>query len=193
MDNWQTALRQLCFSLAPMPEDAWQAFAQPWTEVRFRRKELLTRTGDTEKYLYFILDGVQRAFYAGNDKEPTLVFTYALSFSGVLDSFLNQQPSRYHLEALTATRCMRMHHADFMAFRLAFPEAEKWLATALAQVLAGTLERQVELLAFSAEEKFTALLSRSPHVLNLIPHKYLASYIGVDPATFSKMLGSVKL
>jgi hypothetical protein len=60
-------------------------------------------------------------------------------------------------------------------------------------VLAGTLERQAELLAFTAGEKFLALMKRSPHILNLIPHKYLASYIGVDPATFSKMLGSVRL
>lgn len=193
MNNWHESLRQLSFALAPMEEDAWEAFVQPWTEVSFKRKQLITRTGETEKYLYFVLDGVQRAFYAGKDKEPTLVFTYAPSFSGVMDSFLTQQPSRFHLETITATRCMRMHYNDFVILRAAFPSVERWLALALAQVLAGTLERQVELLAFSAEEKFTSLLSRSPHLLNLIPHKYLASYIGVDPATFSKMLGSVRL
>jgi len=193
MPHWSESLRQLTFAFAPMDEQAWQAFLQPWTEVRFKRKELITRTGETEKYLYFVLDGVQRAFYAGKDKEPTLVFSYAPSFSGVMDSFLTQQPSSFHLEAITATQCMRMHYNDFAAFRNAFPSVERWLARALTQVLAGTLERQVELLAFTAEEKFTALLSRSPHILNLIPHKYLASYIGVDPATFSKMLGTVRL
>jgi hypothetical protein len=70
---------------------------------------------------------------------------------------------------------------------------ETWLWNALSAVLAGTLNRQYELLTFSAEEKFTTLLRRSPQVLNLIPHKYLASYIGVDASTFSKMLGSVRL
>ncbi|MGN6477032.1 MAG: Crp/Fnr family transcriptional regulator, partial [Flavipsychrobacter sp.] len=70
---------------------------------------------------------------------------------------------------------------------------EAWILKALTFVLQGTLQRQVELMSFTAEEKFITLLKRSPHVLNLIPHKYLASYIGVDPATFSKLLGSVKL
>jgi len=49
------------------------------------------------------------------------------------------------------------------------------------------------LLSFTAEQKFRKLLTRSPQVLQLIPHKYLASYLGIDPATFSKLLGTVKL
>jgi CRP-like cAMP-binding protein len=59
--------------------------------------------------------------------------------------------------------------------------------------LKGVLERQVELQSFSAEEKFRQLLTRSPQVLNLIPHKYLASYLGLDATTFSKLLGRVRL
>ena len=59
--------------------------------------------------------------------------------------------------------------------------------------LAGVLERQVELLKFSAEEKFRILLKRSPQVLQMIPHKYLASYLGIDASTFSKLLSSVRI
>jgi len=64
---------------------------------------------------------------------------------------------------------------------------------ALSYTFAGVLERQIEIQCFSAEEKFKALLKRSPHVLQLIPHKYLASYLGIDAATFSKLPGSVRL
>ena len=59
--------------------------------------------------------------------------------------------------------------------------------------LKGVLERQIEIQCFSAEEKFRALLKRSPQVLQIIPHKYLASYLGIDPATFSKLLSSVRI
>jgi hypothetical protein len=65
------------------------------------------------------------------------------------------------------------------------------LATSFA--LEGVLERQIELLSYSAEEKFKTLLTRSPHVLQLIPHKYLASYLGIDASTFSKLLSTVKI
>ena len=63
----------------------------------------------------------------------------------------------------------------------------------LCQVCAGTLERQIELMIYTAEEKFKTLLTRSPHILQLVPQKYLASYLGIDATTFSKLLGTVKL
>lgn len=153
----------------------------------------MTAAGDTERYVYLVLDGVQRAFYKDEDKEATVVFSYAPSFSGVIDSFFLQQPSKFYLETLTHSRFLRIHYNDMNRLMQEHRSIETWVRKALMHTLAGTLERQVELMAFSAEEKFTTLLRRSPQVLNLIPHKYLASYIGVDPATFSKLLSKVRL
>jgi CRP-like cAMP-binding protein len=174
-------------------DQAWNDLQQCWTEVQYKRKQLVTRAGETEKYLYFVLDGVQRAYFEHNGREATLVFSYAPSFSGVIDSFLAQRPSRFYLETLTQSTLLRIHYNDLDNLIQKHRSLETWIRLALTGVLAGTLERQVEVMAYTAEEKFTTLLRRSPHVLNLIPHKYLASYIGVDPATFSKLLGSVKL
>jgi CRP-like cAMP-binding protein len=140
-----------------------------------------------------VLDGVQRAFYAHHNKEVTIVFSYAHSFSGIVDSFLLQSPSLYQLETLTESKLLRISHHDFSALVEKHRSIETWVRIAVTQVLSATLQREIELIAFSAEEKFTALLRRSPQVLNLIPHKYLASYIGVDPTNFSKLLSSVRL
>jgi CRP-like cAMP-binding protein len=157
-------------------------------------KHCLRRTGDTERYLYFVLEGVQRGYYAGDDgREATIVFTYAVSFSGIIDSFLLQQPSRYMLETLTASRFLRTEYQQIAPLWLKYHSLETFNRKALSVTLSGTLERQIELQCFSAEEKFRALLNRSPHVLQLIPHKYLASYLGIDATTFSKLLGSVRL
>jgi len=186
-------LKQQIWAVHPLEDAAWQDFAGAWTEVSFRRKQLITACGETERHLYFVLEGVQRAFYLEDRREATVVFTYAPSFSGILDSFFLQQPASLYLETLTSSRLLRLHHQDFMALLAVHPSLEKWVRMALTQTLAGTLHRQVELLCFSAEEKFTKLLHRSPHLLQLIPHKYLASYIGIDPTNFSKLLGSVRL
>ena len=70
---------------------------------------------------------------------------------------------------------------------------ERWVRKATAYTLMGTLERQVELMSFTAEEKFKTLLKRSPQVLQIIPHKYLASYLGLDPSTFSKLMSTVRI
>jgi hypothetical protein len=63
----------------------------------------------------------------------------------------------------------------------------------LTHSLAGVLERLVELQCFSSEEKFRQLLRRSPHILQLVPHKYLANYLGIEATNFSKLLNRVKI
>lgn len=167
--------------------------ASGWSYREVGRKQLITNTGEVEKYLYFVLDGIQRAYVEKDGKESTLVFSYTHSFSGIVDSFLLQKPSLYNLETITRSKLLRMHYNDFIRLVEKHQDLEVWLRKALTGVLAGTLERNIELLTCNAEERFRALLKRSPHVLNLIPHKYLASYIGVDPTTFSKLLSSTRI
>ncbi len=174
-------------------DEAWQEMSVCWHEVNYSRKQLLTRAGDLEHYLYFVLDGVQRAYVTKDEKDSTLVFSYKGSFSGIVDSLMLQQPSIYQLETITKSRLLRMHYNDFNRLLNKYRCIETWGRVMLTIALSGTLQRNIELLSFTAEEKFRTLLQRSPHVLNLIPHKYLASYIGVDPATFSRLLSTVKL
>lgn len=178
----------------PLPAAETDAFLQEWEFITIKRKQLITKAGDTEKYLYFVLEGVQRCFYIGSDKqEATLIFTYPYSFSGVADSLLTQTPSNYFMETLSASKFLRTPYQRLAALIKEYPLIQSFVLQLTAMALKGVLERQIELQCFSAQEKFKTLLKRSPHVLNLIPHKYLASYLGLDATTFSKLLGSVKL
>lgn len=178
----------------PLKQEEWDEFSSIWTTVEYKRKAVLTAAGETERHLYFVLEGVQRAFYVGSDlSEATVVFTYPHSFSGVADSFLTQQPSKYFLETITASTMLRTTHHQVQQLMDKYHNFERWVRLATSHSLKGVLERQVELLSFSAEEKFKTLLTRSPHVLQIIPHKYLASYLGIDPSTFSKLLSTVRI
>lgn len=155
---------------------------------------MLTVAGETEKHLYFVLEGLQRAFYIGDDnQEGTIVFTYPPSFSGVADSFLTQTPSKFFFETLTASKFLRTTYKQIEGLMELYPAIQAMILKTTAFALKGVLERQIELQCFSAEEKFRTLLRRSPHVLQIIPHKYLASYLGIDPATFSKLLSTVRI
>lgn len=180
-------------TIGEIDERAWLDMSKCWHEIKVSRKQVLTKEGEVEKYLYFVLDGVQRAYVENKGKESTLVFSYTHSFSGIIDSFFLQQPSRYCLETLTASHLLRIGFYDFDRLMKQYAAIENWVRIAITHTLAGTLERNIELLSYSAEERFKTLLKRSPHVLNMIPHKYLASYIGVDPTTFSKMLSSIRI
>jgi CRP-like cAMP-binding protein len=187
-------LQQFITAIQPFNDGEWEAFSAIWQPFEAKRKTLLTTVGEVERHLYFVISGVQRAFYLHHqEKDATLVFTYPFSFSGVADSFLTQHPSRYYFETLTASTFLRCSHAQMDALMEKFPNIRLSVLKLTSLVLEGVLQRQIELQCFSAEEKFRTLLQRSPHVLRLIPHKYLASYLGIDATTFSKLLGSVRL
>lgn len=187
-------LKKYISSMYPLPGEILEAFCAGWMPFECKRKTILTTAGEVERYLYFVLEGVQRAFYLGNDKqEATIIFTYPYSFAGVPDSFLSRLPSIVFFETLTTSRFLRIQHKQVADMMQQYPILQHFVLQATAVALHGVLQRQVELQCFSAEEKFKALLKRSPHVLQIIPHKYLASYLGIDASTFSKLLGSVKV
>lgn len=187
-------LKQFVQQIHPIPEAELERFTANWQPLTVKRKTILTAAGETERYVYFVLEGLQRAFYMGDgNKEATIVFTYPPSFSGVADSFLTQTPSLYFLETLTASRFLRISYDEVDQLVNDSPVIRQFLFKATAIALKGALHRHVELQCFTNEEKFRTLLQRSPHILNLVPHKYLASYLGMDATNFSKLLGSVKL
>jgi CRP-like cAMP-binding protein len=186
-------LRNFILSLHPLSEEEIGSFLDGWKPLTVKRKTLMTAAGEKERYLYFVVEGVQRAFYLTPDgREATIVFTYPPSFSGVADSLLTATPSSYYMETLTASRFLRISAEQMMRVVQQYPNVQQMVLNTTAMILKGVLYRQIELQCFSNEEKFRSLLKRSPHLLNLVPHKYIASYLGMDATNFSKLLGSVR-
>ncbi len=196
MDNSDSfeELHTVVQSIHPISASDWEAFSAIWQLFEAKRKVILTQEGAVEKYVYFVLSGIQRAYAVGEDgREVTLVFTYPYSFSGVADSFLLQMPSRYYFETLSPSSFLRASFRDLDDLMLKNHSIERMLRLAISHTLSGVLVRQIELQSYSAEERFRTLLKRSGHVLNMIPHKYLASYLGMDATNFSKLLATVKV
>lgn len=195
MEKELNTLRQFLETAYPLDEALWQDLRLGWQAVTYKRKTIITAAGETERYMYFVVDGIQRAFYVGpqDQREATVMFSYSPSFSGVVDSFLTQTPSTFYLETLTASRLLRMGYNTYLELLEKNPAVKDLFFQLLAQVVKGILLRQAETQCFTAEEKFRSFLARSPHMLNLVPHKYLASYLSIDPSTFSRLLATVKL
>ena len=187
-------LRQLVNAIHILDEKDWTAFERIWKSYTAKRKEQLTTAGDREKYLYFIVDGVQRVYYYDDqDREATLVFSYAPSFGGVIDSFLLQQPSKYFFETLTQSEFLRAPYDNLHELMVLSPAIELMIRKGLTFAFSGLLERLAELQCYSSEEKFRKLLQRSPHILGLVPHKYLANYLGIDASNFSKLVNRIRI
>jgi CRP-like cAMP-binding protein len=187
-------LRQLTDAIHPLPAEDWAAFAGLWAPLQLPRKALITAAGAPEGYLYFVVEGVQRLYYFDDQhREATLLFTYAPSFGGVLDSLLLSQPARNYYETLTASHLLRAPRAALLAQLDERPAVARLVQVGVTAALGGVLERLTEMQCYSAPDRFRQLLRRSPHLLGLIPHKYLANYLGLDATTFSKLLATVRI
>lgn len=187
-------LKAVLDAIGDIPEEQWNSLSAIWKPFSAKRREVLTVNGAPERYLYFVLEGVQRVYYFDeSDREATIVFTYPPSFGGVLDAFMLQEPSRYFYETLTASQFIRTTYTELQHVMQSSPALQSVITKGITQSLSGLMLRLAELQCFSSEEKFRALLKRSPHILQLVPHKYLANYLGIDATNFSKLINRIRI
>lgn len=186
-------MKEFLQQIHPVDDDILEEYISQFEEYEESRKTLITTAGKTERYMYFVLEGIQKSYYLNNGKEHVIAFTYPPSFSGIPDSFLTQKPSKYYLETITESKFLRLSYERHKEMIAKFRPVETLFRKATELILVGVLERHYELMAYTIEERFKAFMKRSPHLLNMIPHKDLASYLRIDPTNFSKLLSSVKL
>ena len=67
------------------------------------------------------------------------------------------------------------------------PKFERFFRILIENSLVANQERLMDNLSLSAEERFEKFCSKHPQLVNKVPQKQIASYIGVTPEFFSKM------
>ncbi len=194
-DTARTSLYQtLEAATGPWPDAIRDEFMQAWDIIEVHRKVVLTPIGGYERYLYFVLEGVQRVYAVDDEgRESTLAFMYPYSFAGVADAFLLKKKARYAFETITPSKFLRMSHTRLEVLLQRYPIVQETMLHLTAMALEGVLSRQIELQSLTSEQKFRVLMARSPHLLTLVPHKYIASYLGMDATNFSKFMNAIKI
>jgi CRP-like cAMP-binding protein len=165
-----------------------EAYIQCFVPFTFQRRETITNAGDTEQYLYVVMEGYQRSVVMHDNKELTVAFSYPGSFTGIPESFFTQKPSEASLECITDSVLWGISYQDHQRMMLVHPDIERISRIATEKVLAGLVDRYYEQQLLSMEERFHKFMQRSHALLLHIPHKYIASYLRIDPTNFSKLL-----
>ena len=187
IDDPLAALRRSFERFVSLPDAVWAELQAPWRLRDVRAGEVLTRIGEVEHRFSFVVEGVQRGYFVTPEgDEVTVAFTYPPSYSGVPDSFFLQVPSAYALEALTDGQMLSIEHGALAALMDRHPALDRWAWRLLATATAGRAKRERELLTLSATERYRRLLAESPHVLDLVPLRHVASYLGMSPETLSR-------
>lgn len=154
----------------------------------FPQHSVLTAPGQVEKYFYVVVEGVQALYISDkNGNKVILGFSYRGSPSGVFDSFIKQQASSFFVEAITPSTLMAIPKAKYDEAFQHFPEMMRWKSDFMEDILFGRISREVEMMTKSAHERYDAFMARCPADLKVIPQKYLASYLHMQPETFSRL------
>lgn len=159
----------------------------------FHKGEFITVAGQVQRELYFVKKGVQMSYFESDHKTHVIAFTYSPNLCAIPESFSFQTPSKYFLTCLTDSE---LYYITFDELQKLFDQSqhiERLFRRMTEAVLAGMINRHVELHSMTIEERYKAFCQRSPHLLQLVPHKYVASYLGIDPTNFSKLFNTVKI
>ncbi|PID92403.1 MAG: CarD family transcriptional regulator [Bacteroidetes bacterium] len=181
------AIKRFIDNMTPMGESGWVFFSSRFIEERYKKRSVLLRVGETENYLSFIKRGAVRLYIPKEDRDLTFKFSFENEFVTAYDSFLRREPSVYQIETLTETILFRISYRDLQEV---YDETENGntIGRKIAEALfIKKMERELSLLNQTAEERYLDLLSGHPRLLQEIPLKYIASYIGITPQALSRI------
>jgi CRP-like cAMP-binding protein len=186
-------LKEFLNKIYSIDQDTLDAYLSEWSEYEAPRKTIMTAPGETERYMYFVRDGIQKSYFLNEYKQHVIAFTYAPSFSGIPESFLTQTPSKYFLETITESAFLRISFEKHQQMMKEYREIETLFRKATELVLIGMVQRHYELMALNINERFTSFARRSPHLFSLVAHKDIASYLRIDSTNFSKLFNTIKI
>ncbi len=170
-----------------------EEYASRWNEFSIGKKQVMCAEGEVEKYLYYVKEGVQKSYFLHKNKEHIIAFAYPNSFSGMIDSFITQTPSRYYLETITESKFLRISFEQHERMISQERQLETLFRKMSERFLYGLVHRLHEVMALTVEERFRAFSSRSAHLLQIIPQKDIASYLNIDATNFSKLINRIKI
>ncbi len=132
------------------------------------------------------------SYFEAKEKMQVVAFTYAPGFCAVPDSFALQNPSTCFLSCISNSELDYISYEELQVLFDKSQTLERLFRRMTEFVLAGVIHRHIELHTLSIEERYKAFCRRSPQLLQWVPHKYIASYLGISPSNFSKLFNKVR-
>ncbi|WP_445721588.1 Crp/Fnr family transcriptional regulator [Flavobacterium sp.] len=159
------------------------------TEVQHHKaKTLLHNAGAICEFSYFVNSGIVRSFNINdNIVEHVLHFACEGWWIGDLYSLLSQKPGNLFIEVLEDAEIVLLSKENQDELYSEIPKLERFFRILTENSLVAHQERLMDNLSLSAEERFEKFCSKYPTLIQKVPQKQIASYIGVTPEFFSKM------
>ena len=154
----------------------------------YKAKTILLNAGEICKHSYFVNSGLLRSFNINdNIVEHVLQFACEGWWIGDMYSLLSQKPGNLFIEVMEDSEVVLLPKENQEKLYAEIPKLERFFRILTENSLVSNQERLMDNLSLTAEERFEKFCKKYPTLIQKVPQKQIASYIGVTPEFFSKM------
>jgi CRP-like cAMP-binding protein len=158
----------------------------------YKAKTVLLNAGEICKHSYFVNSGILRSFNINdNIVEHVLQFACEGWWIGDMYSLITQKPGNLYVEVNEDAEVVLLSKENQEELFQEIPKLERFFRILTENSLVANQERIMDNLSLSAEERFEKFCSKYPTLIQKVPQKQVASYIGVTPEFFSKMKAKI--
>jgi CRP-like cAMP-binding protein len=180
-----TAIRKL----VPCSEEQLAQFfliAKP--EVKhFKAKQFVLKEGEVCRHLNFVISGLMRYFYIVDGEEVTGQFFFENGWYADLGSFLSEQPSRQNIQTIENSVLVQISKANLYELYEKEPVFERFGRLLAEYSFLGIRGRYEKFSLLTPEEHYLRLITERPKVIERVPLKYIASFLGIKPESLSRI------
>ncbi len=182
-----TALLHALNSFHPLEKEAASYLLQHLVKMKVRKKKLLLREGTFCDHVYFIYKGAARGFIKEGLKDITTWITVENEMITAIASLDVQAPSRENIQMIEDSELFALHYDHLNALYDRYPGFNS-VGRKLLQRYYGDAERRAFIARLTnAETKYRHFLDRYQDLVNRIPLKYIASFLGITIETLSRV------
>jgi CRP/FNR family transcriptional regulator, anaerobic regulatory protein len=104
-----------------------------------------------------------------------------------LASFFQQQPSEFHIIAIRKSNIKIIPQTTIVNLAQNNPQLLLAYNYLLQTLITQQMEREIDLLIDTPNERYQRVLTRSPQLFQEVPLKYIAAYLRMTPETLSRL------
>ncbi|MDN5286369.1 MAG: cAMP-binding domain of or a regulatory subunit of cAMP-dependent protein kinase [Mucilaginibacter sp.] len=171
-----------------LTKDEQDTFTTYLHQKQLKRKQFLLIDGGICKYSAFVTSGCLRGYTVDKGGvEHVLSFAPPDWWIADMYSLLSQKPGILNIEALEDTEVLLLSKVNQEKLYQQIPKFEHFFRILTENSLVASQQRLIDGLSLTAEERYLNFCKRYPTLIDHLPLKQIASYIGVTPEFFSRM------
>lgn len=154
---------------------------------RLRKNELLVNSGEICSHIFLVRKGILRGYVKDGVKEITTWITSERELVSAITSFDLQIPSAENVQAIEDCELTGLHYDDLQFMYENYPEINIVGRKILEKYYRDAEERAYIARLTEATSKYKHFIATKSHLLNRVPLKFVASYLGMTLETLSRI------